>query len=91
MVLKVELCSFFNHVVVGVEGIHDQAIGFVGDVLSILLPIFVILVTRSEPVRVVRGVSVASIVIIFTLTSWFSVFSGHLCNLLVIGGQGEAS
>ena len=53
MVLEVELCHLFDHIIVRVIGIHHESICLVCDVFGVQLALFVILITRSEPIRII--------------------------------------
>ena len=95
MVLKVELCNLLDHIVVSMFSEHDHALLPPRNLLRIQL-ILVILVTRREPVRVVRGVPVATIipVIIFLAARLLLILLlvVAICchDLLMIGLQREA-
>lgn len=64
MELKVELRYFFDHVVVSVSCVHNKAIVAVSNLLWVLLTLLIVFVTRCEPIRVVRGISVTAIIIV---------------------------
>lgn len=87
MVFEVELGDLFDHVVVGVGCKHDHAIVAVSDFLSIKLHIVVIFIARSEPVRIVRRVSIAAIVIVLRLLVFLGWLRVGRCNLLVVRGE----
>ena len=88
MVLEVELGNLFDHVVVGVGCKHYHSIVAESDLLGVKFAVIVILITGSEPVGVVRRVSVAAIIVVVRLLLLLRRLIGSH-DLLVVRGQRE--
>ena len=53
VVLEVELGDLLDHIIVRVISVHHQSIRLISDIFRVELALLVLLVTRSEPIRVI--------------------------------------
>ena len=63
VILKVEFSDFLDHVVMSVQRIHHHTISLESDLLRSQIILIVIFITGSEPIRVVRRISIARVII----------------------------
>lgn len=79
MVLKIELCNFFDDIIMRLFSVHHHTIRSPCDIFSFQFIVLIVLVTRSEPVGVIRGISIAAIVIKVIVGGFLSCHVGTCC------------
>ena len=82
MVLELELGHFLDNIVVGMLRIHYQPICTNSYLLRRQLILIIVFIARREPVRVVRRIAVAAVVIVV-----FRGVSGILLLTAIVGNR----
>ena len=63
MILKVEFGNFFDYIVMSPQRVHHHTICLEGDLLRSQVILIVIFITRSEPIRIVRRIGIAGVIV----------------------------